>query len=168
MHEKLSLIIIGPPSPYSAILDDRLERIRIPLIERFRRLNVIVTIYQYGICLRVNDFLPIHHRISHGFTYPGFIGTGLHEKIGQRFRTEIHVSLVLLLRTYGRDAENSEQFFEESLLVLFDIFFHTVYQLCDYLSLSFNPDRMVSGRSSITADSSPAIQNPHLGHSPAS
>ena len=59
-------------------------------------------------------------RVAH----PGLIRTGLQKEVGNRLGAAVHVSLVFLLRTDRRDTQDGEEFLEETLTVLFDVFFH--------------------------------------------
>ena len=128
VHEELSLVIVRSSAPDGSVVDFRLKRVAVPLLQRLHRLNVVVSVHQHRICLGINDFLPEDHRMSHSLAYACFIGTGLDEQVRQGFCTKIHICLMLFPGTDGRNSQDAEKLLEEPFLIFIDVLFHIVFQ----------------------------------------
>ena len=124
VHEELALVVVCAAAPDGPVMYDGLEGVCAPLIQRLRRLDIVVPVDQDGLEGRVNHFLAIYDGVAVGRRDFREVGAGLHEEDGQPFGTAAHVILVLSLRADGRDAQQRKQLFVETFLVLFDVILH--------------------------------------------
>ena len=126
MHEQLTFVIICTSGIDSTIPDFRLERIRMPQIDRIYRLDIIMTIDKHGRQRRIHHLLAEDHRMTGSRIYGSLISTRLHKKFHKSFGTTLHIRLMLLKRAHRRNSEQREEFLKETLLVCFNILFHNV------------------------------------------
>ena len=129
VHEQLSLVIIRPPCidgvPSARVLpDDRLERIRIPLFQGLRRLDIVVAVDQDGLQGGIDGLARENYGITIARADLYMVGTGFGEEGGKSFRTPLHVGFMLRLRAHGRNPEQGEQFAKEPVPVVHDVLFH--------------------------------------------
>ena len=129
VHEKLALVVIRSPAPDSVtalgiLADHGFEWVGDPFVKRFRRLYIIVPIDKYRLPFRIDDFLPENHRIAITRIDSGLVCSCFEQKSPEGFGAADHVRLVFLPGTDRRNAEKGEQFLEEPVSVVSDIFFH--------------------------------------------
>ena len=132
VHEQLSLVVVGATGvdgglPGDGVLGEHgLERIRPPLVQRLRRLHVIVSIHEDRLLRPGDDLGAEDDRIALRLVDAGLVGAGGEEKFRQPAGAAVHVGLVFGLRADGRDAQEGEELLEEAFAVLVDIGFHLV------------------------------------------
>ena len=130
VHKELTFVIVGSTGidgllTGRVLLDHRLERIRVPLFKRLRRLHVIVAINHHSLPLRVDDLLAEHHRITLARIDSGLVGPSLQKQLLQPLGATFHILLVVLLRADGRNPQEREQLLEEPFPVFLNIFLHS-------------------------------------------
>ena len=142
VHEQLALVVVGSAAPDGFVVHLRVEGIVIPLVQRLHRLDVVVAIDQHGAGLGIDDLLAEDDRMAGGLADAGFVGARFQQQVGEGLGAEIHVGLVLGPGADGGDAQEGEEFFEEALPVLFDVFSHDLRRVLDvrlrwYLKVRF-------------------------------
>ena len=121
VHERLTLVVVGTASPNLAVLDDGLERLGVPELDRIHGHHVVVAIDQYGLGGGVDDFLTHHDGVALCGVDVALVGAGGHDELLPTLGATHHVVLVLTLRTDGRDAQQAEQFVQKTGFVLFNV-----------------------------------------------
>jgi hypothetical protein len=71
-----------------------------PKIYRINRLNIVVSVNEYGRKRRVNEFLAEYHRMTRCRIYGSLIGTSLHKEFYKTLSTCLHIWLMLLEGAY--------------------------------------------------------------------
>ena len=77
MHEELTLVVVGAAAPYGPVVNDRLEGIAVPFVQRLGRLDVVMPIDQNRFSLRINDFLSEDDRVARAWTDLRFVSSRL-------------------------------------------------------------------------------------------
>ena len=123
MHERLALVVVCPAGVDGAVTDLRLEGVRLPEFQRIDGHDVVVAIDQDRRRFGIEFLFPEYNRVPGGL----IDGAGLFQQFDQPFGATVHVRLVGGFRTDGRNAEQREQFLQETLVVLFNVLFHNEY-----------------------------------------
>ena len=105
MHEELSLVIVCSTCVNSSIADLRLERIRVPELDRIYRLNVIVAVNEHCRKRRIYHLLAEHYRMTCCRIYRSLVSTCLHKKLYEPLCAALHVRLMLLKRADRRNPQ---------------------------------------------------------------
>ena len=132
VHEQLALVVVRATGvdrflPGGRVLgEDRLERVRTPLVQRLRRLHVVVAVHENRLRGAGHGLATEDDGISRGLIDGGLVGAGREEEFRQAAGAAVHVGLVFRLRADGGDAQQGEELLEEAFAVLFDIGFHLV------------------------------------------
>ena len=100
VHKQLAFIVIGPASPDSPVVDDRLERIAVPFLKRLGRLHVVMSVDQDGLRRRVYDFLSIDYRVPAAGAYFSPVCTCFQKQFAKSFGAALHICLVLRQGTH--------------------------------------------------------------------
>ena len=131
VHEQLPLVVIGTAGidgflPGSRILGDNgLKRVCTPLLQRLRRLHVIVSVNQDG--LRGADVLIAEdYGVTGRLVDGGLVCARLLKQFHKTVGTAAHIGLVLRPGADGRNPQQRKKFFKETLLVLLDVLLHIV------------------------------------------
>ena len=91
---------------------------------RFGWHHVVVGIYQYGLGVRVYDFLSKNNRVTFGGHYEGFIRSGFEQQLCPAFGAGKHIVVMLGFGTDAWNANEAEQVFQHFRLVLGDVFLY--------------------------------------------
>jgi hypothetical protein len=109
LRENLPLHVRSAPRIDVIPADRRLERTRLPLVQRIHRLHVVVTVHQHGGFVRRAPPFGVHHRmhlrgdnLGRGYTQP-------FEAFREPLRGAGHVVFVF---GKGRDARHAQEFLE--------------------------------------------------------
>ena len=102
----------------------RLKGFAFPKFERFGRHHVVVGIYQYGLGVRVYDFLSKNNRVAFGGHYEGFIRSGFEQQLCPAFGAGKHIVVILGFGTDAWNTDEAEQVFQHFRLVLCNIFLY--------------------------------------------
>ena len=132
VHEQLALVVVRAAGvdrflPGGRVLgEDRLERIRAPLLQRLRRLHVVVAVHEHRLRGAGHGLDAVDDGVARGLVHGGLVGAGREEEFRQAAGAAVHVGLVFRFRADGGDAQEREELLEEAFPVLFDIGFHLV------------------------------------------
>ena len=105
MHEQLSLVIICSTGIDSSVTNLRLERIRMPKLDRIDRLDIIMSIYKNCRKRGINNLLTEHYRMTGCRINRSLIGTGLQKKFHKSVCATLHIRLMLLKRAHRRNPQ---------------------------------------------------------------
>ena len=92
-----------------------------PKLDRVYRLYVIMSVDKYCRQRWVYELLSEDHRMAGCRIYCSFICARLLQEFDKTLCTALHVRLVLLQRTHGRNSQQRKQFLEESVSICLDI-----------------------------------------------
>ena len=124
VHERLSLVVVGPAPPDASVAQNRLERIGLPLVERIDRHHVVVTVHEHGRRSRIDDLLAVNDRITVGRHYLGAVGAGGKKRVAQMLGATDHIAPMRAVGADRRDAQQREKLFDETLPMLVDVSFY--------------------------------------------
>ena len=132
VHEQLALVVVRAAGvdgflPGGRVLgEDRLERIGAPLLQRLRRLHVVVAVHEHRLRGAGHGLDAVDDGVALGLVHGSLVGAGRDKQFRQAAGAAVHVGLVFRLRADGGDAQQGEKLLEEAFAVLFDIGFHLV------------------------------------------
>ena len=124
LYERLPFVIISTTCPDMSVAYFRLKGVAFPKFERFGWHHVVVGIYQYGLGVRVYDFLSKNNRVTFGGHYEGFIRSGFEQQLCPAFGAGKHIVVMLGFGTDAWNANEAEQVFQHFRLVLGDVFLY--------------------------------------------
>ena len=105
MHEQLSLVIICSTGIDGSVTNLRLERIRMPKLDRIDRLHIIMSIYKNCRKRWINNLLTEHYRMTGCRINRSLISTCLKQKFHKPVSAALHVRLMLFQRTHRGDSQ---------------------------------------------------------------
>ncbi len=130
VHEQLPFVVIGAAGidgflPRCRVgCDDGLEGVRTPLLQRLRRLHVIVPINEDGLW-RADVLVAIDHGMAGRVVYGGLVHARFLEERHQALCAAAHIGPVLRLGADGRNPEERKQLLVKTFFVLLDVLLHT-------------------------------------------
>ena len=132
VHEQLTFIVVraagvdGLFAGGRVLGEDGLEGAGAPLVERLRRLDVVVAVDEHRLLGAGHGLGAEDDGVAGGLIDGGLVGPGGGEELRQPACAAIHIGLILRLGADGGDTQEGEKFFKETFAVLVDIGFHLV------------------------------------------
>ena len=129
VHVELSFVVAGTAGIDLSVLDDRIEGAAVPEFQWIGGLYVIVSVNQHRRQGGIDDALAVHDGVTGRLMEFGACCSGFQQAVAYGFCAGDHICLVFAAGADGRDPQQGQQFFQESVAMLVMIRFPGVHSI---------------------------------------